>query len=292
MTQGGNARPELASADQVKPTTAADPTVTAVGRSRTTLSLGPIDRGRSLSDRVADLILQQIIELGLQPGDRLPSVRELELELRASRTVVREAVRSLAGRGVIRIQPGSGLYVAEASGSVARASVNLLLRGSFEVRYDKVREIRRIVEVPIAGFAAARAMPDDLAALAEALRRQAAANEVSPGLAPPDFAEAAEADVEFHLRLAYATHNELFPVLLDAMGDIMVETRLLTLETPGYFEQGLEDHRGILVAVQARDPARARRLMREHLAHSERFMRGVDRPLRHEAGREVLSVRK
>ena len=285
MTQGSNARPEPVSADHLEPARAAQTPPSAAGRSGTTLSLGPIDRGRSLSDRAADLILQRIIELGLQPGDRLPSVRELEVDLRASRTVVREAIRSLAGRGVIRIQPGSGLYVAEASGSVARASVNLLLRGSFEVRYDKVREIRRILEVPIAGFAAARAMPDDLVALSEALRRQAAANEKSPGLAPPDFAEAAEADVEFHLRLAYATHNELYPVLLDAMGDIMVETRLLTLDKPGYFDLGVEDHRRILTAVQARNPARARRLMREHLANSERFMRGVDRPLRHEAGR-------
>jgi GntR family transcriptional regulator, transcriptional repressor for pyruvate dehydrogenase complex len=224
---------------------------------------------------VADLILEQIIGLGLQPGDRLPSVRELEVDLQASRTVVREAIRSLAGRGVIRIQPGSGLYVAEATGSAARASVNLLLRGSFEVRYDKVKEIRRIVEVPIAGFAAARATPDDLAAIEEALMRQAAARE--------DFGAASQADVDFHLRLAYATHNELFPVLLDAMGDIMVETRLLTLETPGYFDQGVKDHRAILAAVQARDSARARRLMREHLANSELFMRGVDKPLRHEA---------
>jgi GntR family transcriptional repressor for pyruvate dehydrogenase complex len=242
--------------------------------SRIALSLGPIDRGRTLSDRVADRILEQIIALGLQPADRLPSVRELELELQASRTVVREAVRSLAGRGVIRIQPGSGLFVAEASGSAARASVNFILRGSFVVRYDKVKEIRRILEVPIAGFAAARAMPDDLAALHDALGRQAAASEDD---------DVASADVDFHLRLAFATHNELYPVLLDAMGDIMMETRLLTLKTAGYFEQGLEDHRAILAAVQARDAAHARRLMREHLANSELFMQGVDTPLRHAA---------
>lgn len=243
--------------------------------SRVALSLGPIDRGRTLSDRVADRIFEQVIALGLQPGDRLPSVRELEAELQASRTVVREAIRSLAGRGVVRIQPGSGLYVAEASGSAARASVNMILRGSFLVRYDKVKEIRRILEVPIAGFAAVRAMPDDLVAIEEALERQAAAEE--------DDEVASVADVDFHLRLAYATHNELFPVLLDAMGDIMLETRLLTLRTAGYFEQGVEDHRAILAAIQARDSARARRLMREHLANSELFMQGVDTPLRHAA---------
>ncbi len=273
MTERGNPGPGATSpVPRAQPPSDAAPGVHAPG-SRVALSLGPVDRGGTLSDRVADLIMERILTLGLQPGDRLPSVRELEVDLQASRTVVREAIRSLAGRGVVRIQPGSGLYVATATGSAARASVNMLLRGSFVVRYDKVKQIRRILEVPIAGFAAAHAQPDDLAAIEEALERQAAADQ--------DEEVASVADVDFHLRMAYATHNELFPLLLDSMGDIMLETRLLTLKKEGYFQQGVEDHRALLAAIQTRDPARARRLMREHLANSELFMQGIDTPLRH-----------
>jgi GntR family transcriptional regulator, transcriptional repressor for pyruvate dehydrogenase complex len=243
------------------------------------LGLLPVERSRSLSARAADRIIDRILELDLRPGDRLPSERVLGLELGASRTVVREAVRSLIGRGIVQARHGRGLFVAAPTGSATRASVNLLLKGDVEVRYDKVRVIRDMLEVDAAGRAAKSASPEDLAAMERALARQARA------AAQQDIANAARADVDFHLALAAATQNELFPFLLEAMGDVMMAIRVTTMQVPGDLEEGVESHAKILAAVRAGNPARARGAMRAHLAYSDRVMSAADRPLSLTRGR-------
>ncbi|MBX3029925.1 MAG: FadR family transcriptional regulator [Chloroflexi bacterium] len=234
-----------------------------VGRS---LGLGPMERSRSLSARAADRIVDRILELDLRPGDRLPSERVLCLEMDSSRTVIREAVKSLIGRGIVQARHGQGLFVAAPSGSATRASVNLLLNGDVELRYDKVRVIRDLLEVDAAGRAATNASAEDIEAMERALALQARAT------AQHDVDGAAHADVEFHLALARATQNELFPFLLDAMGDVMLAIRITTMQVPGDFEEGIESHSRIVAAVRARDPVRARKAMRTHLVHSERAM--------------------
>ena len=97
------------------------------------------DRGSShrLSDELADRLLDVIREQGLQPGDRLPSERELGEQFGVSRTVVREAVRNLAGRNVVRTRRGASPTVAAFPASAvtqldeplpARAEPRCLLR--------------------------------------------------------------------------------------------------------------------------------------------------------------------
>ncbi len=71
-----------------------------------------VTREPRLSDKVAELLLETILSPGLQPGDRLPSERELGEQFGVSRTVIREAVRALAAKGVINVRTGSGLRVA------------------------------------------------------------------------------------------------------------------------------------------------------------------------------------
>jgi GntR family transcriptional regulator, transcriptional repressor for pyruvate dehydrogenase complex len=239
----------------------------------------PMERSRNLSARAADRIIDRILELDLRPGDRLPSERELGLEMGASRTVVREAVRSLVGRGIVQARHGRGLFVAVPTGSATRASVNLLLKGDIEDRYDKVRVIRHMLEVDAAGRAARAALPEDLAAMEQVLDRQARAS------AQHDIASAARADVNFHLALAAASQNELFPFLLEALGDVMMEIRVTSMLVPGDLEEGVESHSKILSAVRDRNPARARGAMRAHLAYSERVMSAADRSLGRKNGR-------
>jgi GntR family transcriptional repressor for pyruvate dehydrogenase complex len=242
------------------------------------LGLLPVEPSRSLSARVADRIFSRILELGLRPGDRLPSERELGLETGSSRTVVREAVQSLIGRGIVEARHGKGLFVSTPNGSVAGRAVALLLNSYAGNRHEKVRVIRDLLEVDAVGRAAETALPDDLAAMEQALAihvRAAAEN---------DLATAARADVDFHLAVATATQNELFPFLLEAMGDVMMWIRVTTMQLPGDLEEGVESHSMILAAVRAKDPSRARRTMRAHLAYSARAMSDADRSTRPRQG--------
>src|SRR4051794_5481646 len=173
-------------------------------------------RERRLADKVADLLLETIVARGLAPGERLPSERELGEQFGVSRTVVREAVRALAAKGVIDVRTGSGLRVAAVDGSNVSESMSLFLRGSSTLDYPKVHEVRAVLEVEVAGLAAVRATDDDVAQMRENCERMETDDDVEA---------AALHDVEFHRAIARGTHNELYLLLLDSIGDALLEVR-------------------------------------------------------------------
>lgn len=179
-----------------------------------------------------------------------------------SRTVVREAVRSLGAKGVIDMRSGSGLRIATVDASAVTESMTLFLRGRPHVDYPRIHEVRSALEVQIARLAAARADARDLAAL------EAACERMERALGDPE--AASREDVEFHRALAAATHNELFLLLLDAIGDVMLEIRRATLGIPGRSPGVLKAHRGILARVTDGDERGAAEAMREHLDDSDR----------------------
>ncbi|MGA2513975.1 MAG: FadR/GntR family transcriptional regulator [Candidatus Limnocylindrales bacterium] len=215
-----------------------------------------VPRAMSLADEVAARILRVILAGHLKPGDRLPSERELGAQFGVSRTVVREAIRSLAGRGIVNVVSGRGLAVARVDGDALREPMNLYLRGSPGVDYPKVHEIRRLLEVEVACLAAERATDGDLLSLEESCLVLLSAKGIE---------ELSQADVEFHRRLSMATHNELFLVLLDAIADPLLAVRRSTFGRPGRIERTYSSHRAILDRLVAHDGAGARVAMRDHL---------------------------
>jgi transposase len=85
----------------------------------------------------------------------------------------------------------------------------------------------------------------------------------------PDAEEWPQADVDFHARLAEATHNLLFPVLLGSMAQILMELRLTAAKLPGTPRGAQVPHEAIYEAVREQSQADARRAMREHMAEAE-----------------------
>jgi GntR family transcriptional repressor for pyruvate dehydrogenase complex len=220
---------------------------------------GQVRREPRLVDQVADRMLETIIVRGLRPGDKLPSEREISEQFGVSRTVVREAVQTLAGKGVIEARSGSGLRVAEADGTTVSDSMQHFLRGS-ELDYAQIHEVRVMLEVEIAGLAAERATPADL----EDLRRPMTEMEQ----AIDDHEAASEADVEYHRAIAAATHNPLHLILLDSIGPSLLEIRRATLAAPEGAAAGkkaLQSHREILERIEARDRDGACTAMKAHL---------------------------
>jgi GntR family transcriptional repressor for pyruvate dehydrogenase complex len=230
----------------------------------------PLDRGLPLSERVAERILAAILSGHLQPGDALPSERVLSEQFGVSRTVVREAVRSLAGRGAVDLSNGRGLRVARVDQSALRLPMNLFLRARPDVDYPQVHEVRVVLEVAIARLAALRATPDDLEALQTtclALRLAQSVEAMS------------EADIQFHRLLCDAAHNDLFLLLLDSISDALMAVRRATFVEPGRVEVAASAHERILERLRARDPAGASHEMRAHLLDVElawEKMQGVD----------------
>jgi GntR family transcriptional repressor for pyruvate dehydrogenase complex len=144
--------------------------------------------------------------------------------------------------------------------------MTLLLRTAQpEADYDKVHEVRRLLEVEIAGLAAERRTTADLEEM-EAILREGSEAQDDPDCFP-------ECDVAFHAALAQATRNELYPLLLDSMVDIMIKVRQMGFHVPGMPARALKHHRAVFQQVKAGDAEGARQAMREHLIESEDTMR-------------------
>ena len=214
-----------------------------------------LEREDSLADRVADSILKRIVSGELNPGDRLPSERELGEQFRVSRTVVREAVRMLTGRGVISVRPGSGICVAPVDPAALAESLRLLMRSDETLDYEHVHEVRAMLEVQVAGIAADRATSEDIERIAAAFEAMKRSHEVE---------STAQRDLAFHRSIARATHNVLYLVLHDAIGEALLDVRRSNL-TYGGLREAMESHRLILECIAAHDRVGAMEAMRLHL---------------------------
>lgn len=231
----------------------------------------PLAREVGLADRVVAHITAQLLDGTLPRGTRVPPERVLAEQFGVSRTVIREAVRTLVSKGLMETRGGSGTYVRAPDAAMAAESMSLLLRlnhANTPIPYEKIHEVRRMLEVEIAALAAKRATPEAIATLEAEIERLRGARH--------DREAFVSSDVAFHAALAAATGNELFPVLLNSIADVMAEVRFLGFTVPGGFESAVTFHERLLAAVRAGDAPAAVRAMKEHLRDSERvLLRGL-----------------
>lgn len=217
-----------------------------------------LTRDATLAQRVEFELERLIVGSHLEEGDRLPSERELATQFGVSRTVVREAVRALAAKRLVDVGVGRGTVVRAPSAESAATSMTLLLRmqaGGADM--DKVSEVRRILEDEIAALAAARRTDRDIRDL-EGILAQASRHRDDPDAFIKE-------DVAFHSRLAEATQNELFVLILASLAEVMTEVRLLALRIPGTASRALKHHTRIFEAVRAGTPSEARAAMDAHM---------------------------
>ncbi|HEY3235069.1 MAG TPA: FadR/GntR family transcriptional regulator, partial [Polyangiaceae bacterium] len=216
----------------------------------------PLRRDLTLSSRVEQEIERLITDSHLAPGERLLPERDLGERFGVSRTVVREAVRSLAAKGLLEVRTGNGTYVEDRSHASAAEALARLLRlagVSSPGRTHAIYELRRPLEIAIAELAAMRATPEEVATLkhwVDVIQQ--------PGL---DDAGYIEADVRFHVALAEATHNPLFVAVLHSMSSLMNAIREAALAVAGAQQEGRHSHELIYQRVAAHDVSGARRAM-------------------------------
>lgn len=220
--------------------------------------MADILRTESLSDQVVNRISRQILSGELEPGDRLPNERQLAEDFGVSRTVIREAMKSLAHSGMVEVHTGRGTFVVDAaSETLTRAFEFLMGYGETSGSMADVVEIREILEPEIATRAAASATDEDI----EALRSAARAMDENM-----EDAEAyIKADNEFHVTLANATKNPLICRLLYSIVDLLNQLRMHIFQVTGGPERGQEHHWRIIETVSSHDPEAARVAMEAHL---------------------------
>jgi DNA-binding FadR family transcriptional regulator len=156
------------------------------------------------------------------------------------------ARRALVAKGVVEVRLESGIAVAAVEPSAIASTMNLYLLGRDDIDYASVHEVRRAIEVEVADLAAERATDEQLEHLNSVCEEMARVVD--------DVEACSRADVEFHRTLAKLTQNDLFLVMLDSIGDVLLEVRRATVGLPGHAEEGLVQHHLILPRWPPRTP--------------------------------------
>lgn len=191
----------------------------------------------------------------------MPPERELCERLEVSRTVVREALNLLEARGLISIEHGRGAVVSGGDTGAVREALGIILRVRPKALWELL-EMRKVLEVEIAGLAAERAGEEEVEAMRVQLERMAAAIDAPEGYV--------DADVEFHTLLARGARNGVLLTMLDPVVDLLLRAsrRVSATRRPGSALRALGEHEEILRRVEAGDAEGARREMRAHLANT------------------------
>jgi DNA-binding FadR family transcriptional regulator len=230
---------------------------------RPRLELEPV-RPLALKERVIRQLTRLIEDGALQPGDRLPSERELSEELQVSRGTIREAVQFLQTLGLLEIRHGSGTFVrlAKETGDLREGWREWTIRHAGRVH--DLLEIRKALEPFAAELAAERADPEQLDAMEAALEL------MEPAVEWPDVTALVQADLAFHHALGAASGNAALSEFSDALGEQLVQERGAIWNLPGRPARSHVEHRAIHDAVRSRDPRRARQAVLDHLNSVER----------------------
>lgn len=152
---------------------------------------------KSLADMIAETLKQQITEGTYRVGDKLPTEPELMKTFGVGRSSVREAVKLLVNMGVVRVQQGSGTFVAVPSNN---DDVNIKMSTADRTELD---EVRKILDIAIVEKTVARRTEKDIERMRASLEKRKVNAE--KGL----LEECIEADLNFHIAIADAAHNRI-----------------------------------------------------------------------------------
>lgn len=226
----------------------------------------PIIR-RKLADEIRDRLLILIQSGELQPGDRLPSERDLMDRFAVGRPAVREALQSLGSAGLIEINHGERARIAvpDTRGMFDRIGQTMrhLLQTS-PTTLEHLKEARILFEAGMVKMAARHATEADVRRLEEVLVKQRASID--------DAAAFVKADMAFHTAIASLSGNAVCTLLSEAMLEWLFHFRRDLLRIPGSELITLAEHRELLDAIAAHDADRAERAMLLHLTRAnERY---------------------
>ncbi|WP_330181733.1 FCD domain-containing protein [Nocardia sp. NBC_01503] len=206
-----------------------------------------------LAAQAAEVLLDRLRAGEWELGHRLPGETTLAAQLGVGRSTLREAIRELAGKGVLESRQGAGVFVTALD--VAEDWDAVLRRADITA----VIEARIAIEAEAAALAADRRTPADLRNILRALTARAEAGDSAEALV--------DADTAFHRTVIVAAHNdillEMFNAFVPRLRRAMVEMlRIKPIANPAADQHAHED---LYVAIRARKPEAAGTASRVHL---------------------------
>ena len=240
---------------------------------RSSIQLSPMKVPKA-SDVLANELRERILSGEFAEGTGLPAERDLVTQTRMSRTTVREALRILEVQGLIRIKAGrtGGAFVQQPGEEAMASTVNLLIRGR-QIRLAALLETREAIEPYCAQLAATHRTEEELEVLEEANRLISDDN--------ADLPQFLQANVDWHVGVARASHNELLSGLMAALSRaIYAATEDEKFVDAEVRHATVHAHTTITDAIRAQDADAAVRRMKRHVhSYAEEVLKGDRREI-------------
>jgi DNA-binding FadR family transcriptional regulator len=225
-----------------------------------------------LHGRIVHSIGRRIVSGEIRPGEQLPT----PARVRASRGVVREAIKVLAAKGLVASRPKTGTRVRPPE------SWNLLDPDVLAWRQlglpagaflGKLTEVRLIMEPGAAELAARCAGPAEVERLQVALRDMREALDRNP----PDHEAYNEADIRFHRSIVQACGNDILEQMEAIVNTALLVAFNAAVRVPGLARGSLPRHQAILDAIRRRQPNQARAAMTRLVGNTGRAIAKLPR---------------
>ncbi|MDQ1112150.1 DNA-binding FadR family transcriptional regulator [Microbacterium testaceum] len=215
---------------------------------------------RSRVDEVVDGLFDDIVARRLVADQVLPSEPELGERFDVSRVTVREAIKTLQARGVVRVESGRGSFVQPLARWTSLSAVLAATSATGDASAaEQLIELRRIFETGAAALAAERARPDEVEAIAADLAAMRDAHEAD------DLASFVAADLSFHDRILAASRNPFLTVMFAPLTEVLSERRAQTSAVRVIQHNAIAEHEHVLEALRDADAEGARRAMDQHM---------------------------
>lgn len=211
-------------------------------------------------------IMEMVQQRHLQPGDRLPSERDLAERLGIGRNAVREGIAALTTLRVLESRPNSGIYLRRVSTDSSFETLVVLAEQGCTPTAGEIgdsTEVRLALESLAVRLACERRTEDDLASMAGTLQRTERLLREGGNIA--------ELDTEFHLALVTATHNSVLVRVLNSFYCLNAPRRRAWFENHEQGKSSARDHRRMLRAIEERNVTEALRRIELHMRRAQDY---------------------
>ncbi|MFY0253378.1 FadR/GntR family transcriptional regulator [Chitinophaga sp. 30R24] len=200
----------------------------------------------SLAEEVANRLQEQIVSGSYKVDQQLPTEPELMSQFAVGRSSIREAVKLLAHRGLVRVQQGLGTFVLSQTGTGEPLSQRLQ-----RAEFKDLNEVRYLLEVKIAEKAAIHRSNKDIERMKGFLKKRyeyASNNQLEACI---------QADINFHNAIAEAGKNEIMRDLYKTVAEQLKQSFIIRYGNTEVFLTTQHFHDGLLQSIIDKDPKKA-----------------------------------
>jgi GntR family transcriptional repressor for pyruvate dehydrogenase complex len=217
----------------------------------------------TLTEAAFEQLIAYVVKGTWKAGDRLPPERELCQQFGIARTSLREALKAMELVGMLDSRVGDGTFVCPRSEFLSRPLL-WAFTGTDHEELVEIMEARTVVEESLAGLAAERASADEISAIKVTIMQMR--DVIATG------SSILEADMNFHLAVAAAAHNEVLRNAVQLLRNITRQWLKYKVQMPNVAASVLKRHEAVYRAIASRKPKTARLAMRRHLEETQQLV--------------------